>query len=148
MRITDALLGEHSVINELLARIDRCAADWNLDQAREGGASLAAVLRPHAIVEEELLFTALERQLGHEPPALAVLRLEHDEIEAVLERVALAESVEELRPDFGRLVKLVGDHLAKEEGLLFPLAHRHLDEGTLRRLGSRWAVARRVEIGG
>lgn len=147
MRITDALLGEHGAICQLLDRIGRCAASWNLDQAREGGACLAALLRPHAEAEEELLFQALERALGHEPVPLAVLRLEHEEIDAILSRVASAESLDELRPRLGRLVKLIADHFAKEEGILFPLASLRLDPATLDRLGSRWAAARRVEVG-
>ncbi len=147
MRITDALLGEHGVIVELLDHVDRCASGWNLDEAREGGASLAAVLRPHAAVEEELLFDELERALGHEPVPLAVLRLEHEEIEAILVELTSAGSGEELQPRFARLVELVEDHFAKEEGILFPLARQHLDEATLNRLGSRWAESRRVEAG-
>ena len=35
MRITDALLGEHSVIDRLLDHVGRRASGWNLEQARE-----------------------------------------------------------------------------------------------------------------
>ena len=146
MRITDALLAEHGVIGELLDRAGRQASAWNLDQAREGAAALAAVLKPHAAIEEELLFQTLERVLGHEPVPLAVLRLEHQEIEAALAESASAESLGELRQGLDRLVQLAADHFAKEEGLLFPLAHHHLDGETLNRLGARWAAARGVEI--
>ena len=143
MRITDALLGEHSVIDRLLDHVGRRASGWNLEQARSGGALLAAALKAHAAIEEKLLFQALEQALGHEPTPLAVLRLEHEEIEAALDQVTSAESVEELRPLLGRLVELTGDHFAKEEGLLFPLAHHHLDDETLNRLGARWTASRR-----
>ena len=147
MRITDALLAEHGVICQLLDYVARRAPAWNPDQAREGGASLAAVLRPHAVTEEELLFRTLERVLGHEPVPLAVLRLEHEEIEAILDDVASVRSLEEIQLRLGRLVKLARDHFAKEEGILIPLANDRLDEETLNRLGSRWAAARRVDIG-
>ena len=147
MRITDALLAEHGVICQLLDHIARCAPEWNPDQAREAGASLATVLRRHAATEEELLFDVLERTLGHEPVPLAVLRLEHEEIEAILDDVASVGSLEEIQLQLRRLVKLAGDHFAKEEGILFPLANDRLDEETLNRLGSRWATARQLDIG-
>ena len=146
MRITDALLGEHGIICRLLDHVDRRVSSWSLDQAREAGAALGAVLRPHAAIEEELLFEPLEHALGHEPMPLAVLRLEHEEIEALLIRVTGARSLVE--SPFDRLVSLVRDHFAKEEGLLFPLALRHLDGASLNRLGGLWAAARGIEIGG
>ena len=147
MRITDALLGEHGVINLLLDHVSRRAAGWNLDQAREVCASLAAMLGPHTATEERLLFEPLERALGYEPMPLAVLRLEHEALDALLTFVSSATSLEELAPKFDQLVELVGDHIAKEEGILIPLAVRSLDRDTLTRLGSRWAESRRVEAG-
>ncbi len=144
MRITDALLVEHGVICRLLDHVERRAPGWSLGQAREASTLLAAALKAHAATEEELLFVRLERAIGHEPTPLAVLRLEHQEIEAIFARIALAESIGEFQPGLARLIELITDHFAKEEGFLIPLVHHYLDPETLELLGSRWSASTRL----
>ncbi len=141
MKITDALLGEHAVIYPLLdelARGDFATAGEARGQARV----LAAALESHAHLEDELLFEPLEQHLGTGAGPLSVMRLEHDEIEAVLARLRESEEPVEARTTATRLAALARDHFAKEEQVLFPLAEQTLGEVGLEQLGADWARRR------
>jgi hemerythrin-like domain-containing protein len=141
MKITDALLGEHAVIYPLLDELAR--GDFmTASEARGQARVVAAALGSHATLEDELLFEPLEQHLGTGAGPLAVMRLEHDEIEAVLARLCEIEEPVEARTTATRLVALARDHFAKEEQVLFPLAEQVLGELGLEQLGAEWARRR------
>lgn len=147
MKITDALLGEHGAIYALLGHAARRLEDLERLEEVQGLAGLVEdVLVSHARLEDELLFPELEQHVGPVGP-LAVMRYEHTAIEDGLAAVAAtserAEAVDRLR----ETLQLTHAHFAKEEHVLFPLAQRALGEDRLAELGTRWALARRVEIG-
>lgn len=141
MKITDALLGEHAVIYPGLDRIVE-ASFATAEEMRAAAAILAAGLASHARIEDELLFVPLEEQIGGEMGPLAVMRLEHDEIEGVLERLQEVEGPTEGRTIATRLAQLARDHFAKEEQVLYPMAENVLDADELERLGAEWASRR------
>ncbi|MCC6224174.1 MAG: hemerythrin domain-containing protein [Thermoleophilia bacterium] len=141
MRITDALLGEHAVIYSLLDKLAR-GEFATADEARGQAHALTAALESHAHLEDELLFEPLEGHIGAEAGPLAVMRLEHDEIEAVLARLREIDEPVEAKTAATRLASLARDHFAKEEHVLFPLAETALGEGELERLGAEWATRR------
>jgi len=88
MKITDALLGEHGVFYVLFHHLETPAAKDRIpDGPRDGAALLSEGLITHARLEDELLFAALEPHLGSRAGPLAVMRLEHQEIEEGLARL-------------------------------------------------------------
>lgn len=139
--ITDALLGEHGVIYALLEHLtSRPFA--SAEEARIQAAELAAGLATHARIEDDLLFVALEAELGPNGGPLAVMRAEHAEVEATLERLTQVEDVQEAEALAGRLVTVAREHFEKEEQVLFPMAEQLLGEEALRSLGEQWAAQR------
>ncbi|MBI3536529.1 MAG: hemerythrin domain-containing protein, partial [Chloroflexi bacterium] len=60
MKITDALKGEHGVFYAQFQFINDSLSSANLSIIQSLGAMLAAALVPHAQIENEILFPALE----------------------------------------------------------------------------------------
>jgi iron-sulfur cluster repair protein YtfE (RIC family) len=146
MKITDAFLGEHGVFyaqfdhaEELLERHP------SLPEVQAVAALIATALIPHAQLENDLLFTAVEGQVGQGGPILA-MRSEHDEIERTLDDVArattMASAIMLLRDAIGE----ARDHFRKEEQVAFPLAESVLGDNRLNELGRAWAERRSVRV--
>lgn len=147
MKLTDALLGEHATFYVLFDEIqDIAETESAIAQWRGATTVLRAMVNSHAILEERLLFSALEPLFGQQEGPLAVLKAEHREMERML-----ANMLEE--PDVDRAILWISealnasrDHFRKEERVLFPMAQRMLGDETLTRLGQAWAETRRVTI--
>ena len=139
--ITDALVGEHGVIYAELEHLASRPLE-SVEAARAQGAQLAAGLASHAHIEDELLFVPLEGPLGPNGGPLAVMRMEHEEVEGTLERLAHAADLEEAQSLASHLVSVAREHFAKEEQVLFPMAEQLLPEAELRGLGEQWAARR------
>lgn len=147
MKLTDALLGEHGVIKALFDHIEQELPGLEtLDSVQRMTRALAAALASHARIEDELLFPALEAHLGPAGP-LAVMRHEHEEIEAAIEDVASAQTQEAAAARLRYGLQVAQDHFSKEEQILFQMARQSISEQELEQLGIRWADARRVAIG-
>jgi hemerythrin-like domain-containing protein len=106
---------------------------------------LAAALAGHAQLEEDLLFKTLERHIGSIGP-LAVMRMEHDQIEEGLERLPAVRELEQVRELLLQIVEVARGHFAKEEQVLFPMASQALSTETLIDLGEQWARRRAVTL--
>jgi hemerythrin-like domain-containing protein len=143
MKITDGLLGEHAVFyaqfKHLRSALDNGgrAADWKAYVAL-----IVSALEPHAEIEEEILFKALEGHLPAEAGPLAVMKAEHDEIRATLKRILEGSDATPLRADILHFLEVVHSHFAKEEQVLYPLAEQIDPPGLLERLGEPYCAAR------
>jgi hybrid cluster-associated redox disulfide protein len=147
MKITEAFLGEHGVFYAQFNHLEEAIpAAETLTQVQNLAALLAAGLKPHAQLENDLLITAMEEQLGAGTGPMAVMRMEHDEIEGTLARVQEVRDLAEAQDLVLRAIQLARDHFAKEEQVLFPLAEQALGADTLTQLGARWAEGRRVTV--
>jgi iron-sulfur cluster repair protein YtfE (RIC family) len=147
MKVTDALLGEHGVFYAQFDYMEKNiphATDLTLVKSQ--GAMLAAALAPHAHLEDELLFIALEAHLDPQSGPLAVMRMEHNEIEGSLERLQKLQDLAEAKNLLLHAVQTARAHFAKEEQVLFVMAQQMLDSRTLEQLGRQWAAARKVAI--
>lgn len=146
MDLTDALRGEHGVFYALFDHIEaRIEAAATADELRGLGAAVAAALVPHAELEDELLFSALEPHLGPIGP-LEVMRHEHHEIERDLGRVSETTDDTALSRLLSGVIHAARAHFEKEERVLFPMSHMHLDAGKLRQLADAWAARRGVKL--
>ncbi len=138
--ITAALLGEHGVIYPQLGHLEQ--ASHTLADARGRAALLAAGLATHAQIEDELLFVPLEEHLGPNGGPVAVMRMEHEEVERTLAALEEADDPGQAGALIARLVTVARDHFAKEEQVLFPMAEQMLGEEALLELGQEWARRR------
>jgi iron-sulfur cluster repair protein YtfE (RIC family) len=142
--LTDVLLGEHAVLYTLFDQIE-AGAVADLASVQQAAVVLGAVVEPHAKLEEELLFPALEPHLGPGGP-LAVMRAEHDEFRQALRRMTDLSDVHEGIDCLTQALDLLRGHFQKEEQVLFSMARQMLDNETQLRLSKAWAAARRVTI--
>lgn len=147
MKITDALLGEHAILQRLLNHLAAEAPTWTLAQARGAAELLSSSLASHAQLEDDLLFVALEPYIAAQQGPLAVMRMEHAAIEGALERLAEAADLEDARCLFLYLVDVAREHFSKEEHVLFRLAEQTLGDRRLRELGAVWGEKRAVTVG-
>ncbi len=148
MKLTDALLGEHSAFYMLFDQVEEIVTiEGAMAQIRGAMTVLAAMVDSHATLEEELLFTALEPHPGmHEGP-LAQMRAEHEEMERLLGQIEEAEDMTQAAAGVAEALSAARSHFQKEEQVLFPMAQRLLGDEVLTRLGNDWAEARNVTIG-
>lgn len=149
MRITDALRGEHAVF---YAQLDHLEAELEAGlppgALRRHAEMLAAALEGHARLEDELLLdAAAEEAGGREEGALAVMRREHRDIEALVDEVRSAADPGRAGDLLLEAVRTARDHFVKEEHAAFPRAEALLGAAALERLGARWAEERGVHLG-
>ena len=146
VKLTDALLGEHGVFYAIFDRIEAISATaTSVVQIQQATVALSAVVLSHANLEEELLFSTLEKHMGTTGP-LAVMRTEHDEIEHAFGQIEAARNLDDGADCVARTLSILRDHFQKEEEVLFSIARQTLDEETQIRLGKAWAKARHVTI--
>jgi hemerythrin-like domain-containing protein len=144
--ITDALLGEHAVFYAQFDYLENAIPGANsVTLVKSLGAMLAAALASHARTEEELLFTTLEPHIGSMGP-LAVMRIEHDQIEKTLERLPTIQEVDQARELLLRVIKVAREHFPKEEQVLYPMANKTLSVASLIDLGAQWAARRAIVL--
>jgi iron-sulfur cluster repair protein YtfE (RIC family) len=137
LKITDGLLGEHALFYPLFDRAAALVAEsGTLTEVIQVLALLTPAILSHAEIEDELLFPELERAGIGEMP-VRVMRSEHEDIDALIQRVRRARAHAEARETFLELLELLEDHFRKEETVLFPMS-RKLGDDTLERLGCEW----------
>jgi hemerythrin-like domain-containing protein len=147
MKVTDALLGEHGVFYAQFDYLEKNVPQaTDLALVKSQGVMLTAALATHAHLEDELLFIALEAHLDPQFGPLAVMRVEHNEIEGSLERLQEVQDLAEARDLLLYTIQTARAHFAKEEEVLFVMAQQMLDTRTLEQLGRKWAAARKVII--
>jgi iron-sulfur cluster repair protein YtfE (RIC family) len=144
MRITDALLGEHGLLYVLFDQITEAMANESKDLPALTRV-LAGLLGSHAKLEEDHLFPALQPHIGDMGP-LAVMQMEHRQIDELLESMASTTDPEQLKQQTQALLDVTLNHFSKEEGILFHLAERFLDDATLHQLGDTWSQTRGVNL--
>ncbi len=106
---------------------------------------VSAALQMHAQLEDELLFTTLEPQIGAMGP-LAVMRLEHTAIEDTLAQLQVDTDAAKTEQLVEHLLAVARSHFAKEEQVLFPLSEQVLSAEALDELGRQF-MQRRAVIG-
>ncbi len=146
MRITDVLRGEHGVFYAQFDLIERTAPEAKSGvEVQTQAALLAAGLASHANLENELLFSALDPFIGQMGP-LAVMRMEHDEIDGAFLKLPKLQDLGQARDLLLGAIGTARDHFGKEEQILFHLAERMLDEDTLEQLAMQWLDRRGVSV--
>jgi len=104
------------------------------------------VLQAHAVEEDQLLFGAL----GHLPDGvrgtLEAMYSEHQEMRALLGRLATQRQAVRARALLARLMELAREHFAVEERVLFGLVREWIGPDRLRQLGQKYAQRRGLQL--
>lgn len=140
--ITGFLCADHRRITKLwdetIAAFER--EDFNSVHVR--AAEFIAALRRHIAMEEQILFPAIEDKTGmRQTGPTNAMRLEHREIERVLDGLAPLLTVQErwtaiqaIEGEIADPSALFRSHDGKEEAVLYPMADRLLGAEAARKL--------------
>lgn len=139
--VLEALSWDHARLDALEAAAFGARSDGDFPTAFDIFAEFALGLRRHIGFEEDLLFPAFESKTGMPPTAgpTAVMRMEHREIERLLESIAAgigdaAGEVDTLRL---RLHVVLDNHNVKEERVLYPTIDQLLGAEESRKIVER-----------
>lgn len=83
----------------------------------------------HFVLEEQALFPILERHIGRTHGPLAVMDMEHETFRELLEDLSgglRSEDTAQSQRQAHAIIRLLRDHIAKEDEVLFPMAARVL----------------------
>ncbi|MFQ5826416.1 MAG: hemerythrin domain-containing protein [Dehalococcoidia bacterium] len=148
-RAHDIGLGKLKLLSGAVSGLNKGSNPAALGALKEVLLFFDGELRVHFRHEEEVLFPALERVIGREGPIAAMLD-EHQSVwravDALREKTAqLENTAEENRGDIAHEIELVGTHIVgllgshidKENGMLFPMAEQTLSATAIREIAER-----------
>lgn len=127
--LTEALMGEHRDCDELFASAESHAADGDAPAAQAAWREFRQALERHIALEEETLFPELEEATGMSDGPTAVMRMEHEQMLAQMERMhsALEDGDLDGFLDLGETLNiLIQQHNMKEEQMLYPMCDQTL----------------------
>jgi len=146
MKITDALLAEHTVFHSLFEAVEKqIQEDPSLERIQSLAAMLLHLLEKHGHAEHELLIPPLEPFL-HEIGHLENFHHEDDVIIDTLKTLATCDSPELASQILLKTLRLANEHFDKEERFVFPLAEEHISEKSLHELGEAWATGKELKV--
>jgi uncharacterized protein (DUF2249 family)/hemerythrin-like domain-containing protein len=139
--VQEALSWDHARLDALEAAAFGARSQGDLPEAFDLYAEFSLGLRRHIGFEEDLLFPAFELGTGMPPAAgpTAVMRMEHREIERLLESIAagIGDAAAEVDALRARLHVVLDNHNVKEERVLYPTIDQMLGAKDAQRLVAR-----------
>lgn len=130
---------EDGVVSFFTADHRRCDERWveveagaNAHDAAKAASAWAAfdrAMRRHFEMEESVLFPAFERATGMTGGPTMVMRMEHQQMRALLDQMSAAAARgqwDEVVDQGDTLLMLIQQHNTKEEAILYPMAEQHL----------------------
>lgn len=138
MRITEALIAEHTIFLGVFEQIERALPSLATPAEVATMASIVeGLLRGHAQAETDLAYLALDHVLENDG-ALNRMHQDHHEIDDRLRRVHAARTCAEARRLLKAAIVASRDHFQGEERHVFPFLEKTLQEETLTELGQAW----------
>lgn len=134
--ILEFLGSDHRACDNLFASAEEAAGNRNWDSARELFGRFQAAMAHHLAMEEEVLFPAFETRIGMSAGPTQVMRMEHEQMRALIADMAAAAAAGNESAYLGAsetLNMLMQQHNLKEENMLYPMSDRALgaDRGTV-----------------
>lgn len=128
-KICDHLKSDHRHCDDLLARAAAIIEQRNWQDAGTAFRHFCHVLRRHMKMEEEVLFPACEAVMIHSSEPIAMLRIEHEQIHGIIERMSWAlcrlDAVDFLLHSETFTI-LIQEHGMKEDKIVYPMLDRIL----------------------
>lgn len=130
--LTAQMTDDHRHCDELFAEAEAAAHEGDAAKAAEVFSAFAEAMEAHLGAEETVLFPEFEAATGmsHGGPT-AVMRMEHEQMRAMLSRMQSALAGGDLDEFLGlgeTLNVLIQQHNMKEEQMLYPMCDRALGE--------------------
>ena len=138
MKITEALVAEHTIFLGVFDQIERALPSLNTPAEVGTMARIVeGMLEGHAKTETDLAYLALDHVLAHNGE-LKRMHQEHQEIDDRLRKVHAAKTCAEARRLLKAALVTSREHFHGEERSVFPLLEKALQEETLTELGKSW----------
>jgi len=138
MKITEALVAEHTIFLSVFEQIERVLPSLATPaEIRTMASVIEGLLEGHAKTETNLAYLALDHMLEHNGE-LKRMHQDHHEIDDRLRRVHTAGTCAEARRLLKAAIGASRDHFQDEERSVFPMLERSLGEETLVELGQTW----------
>ncbi len=128
--IAHFMTDEHRECDRLFAEAEEHVSEGDWEAAESSFAAFADLTLLHLRREEEVLFPEFEQRTGMTGGPTVVMRMEHDQMRALIEsmRVALAAGeADAFLGDADTFMILTQQHDMKEEQVLYPMSDRALD---------------------
>lgn len=130
--VTEFLQTDHKRLDAIFNRFLKDVKERRWEEATKGFREFRIGLKRHIRAEEDILFPVFEEKTGmSEGGPTAVMRMEHQEIQELLDKIlSAAEDSEDAQVgDFAnRIVNILTDHNMKEEHILYPESDEFLSE--------------------
>jgi len=138
MKITEALIAEHTIFLTVFDQIERALPSLSTHaEIRTMALVVEGILVDHAKTEANLAYLALDHALAHKGH-LDRLHQDHHEIDGRLRKVHSADTCSEGRRLLKSALGAAREHFRAEEKGVFPLLERTLQPTTLKELGLVW----------
>ena len=138
MKITDALVAEHTIFLGVFDQIERVLPSLATPaEVRTMASVIEGMLLGHAKKETDLAYLALDHVLAHNGE-LKRMHQEHHEIDDRLRSVHTAGTCAEARRLLKEAILASREHFRCEERSVFPLLEKSLRKETLSELGKVW----------
>lgn len=130
--VTEYLHTDHRRLDGIFNNFMNAVKGNELDEATKGFREFRLGLKRHIRVEEDILFPVFEQKTGmFDGGPTAVMRMEHKEIQELLDRILAAAEGKE--PDkaissSNSLINILMEHNMKEEHILYPESDDFLTE--------------------
>lgn len=127
--LSSLMTADHRACDHDFARVEALVdrADWSAAAAAMAG--FAHALNTHFGAEEQLLFPRFEAATGMVGGPTAVMRAEHADMRAFLERMTTAivqHDADEFAGEAETLLIMIQQHNMKEENILYPMCEARL----------------------
>ncbi len=129
--IAELMTHDHRACDHDFARAETLAAENDWQGASEALEAFAHGLNAHFDAEEQQLFPAFEAATGMTQGPTQVMRGEHVDMRAALERLRAAlqaRDADDFAGEAETLLIMMQQHNMKEENILYPMCDMHLGE--------------------
>ncbi|OGP07713.1 MAG: hypothetical protein A3G39_02580 [Deltaproteobacteria bacterium RIFCSPLOWO2_12_FULL_43_16] len=130
--VTEYLQTDHKRLDNIFNKFLEDVKDKNWDKASKDFREFRIGLKRHIRAEEDILFPVFEQKTGmHEGGPTAVMRMEHKEIQELLDKILSATDSKDsaqIPNTTNALVNILTDHNMKEEHILYPESDEFLSE--------------------
>jgi len=129
--ITQTLSADHSHCDQLFAQAEEKAANKQWEQTNTHFATFRATMEVHFLMEEKVLFPAVEERTGQTAGPTAVMRMEHQQMRQIFDEMQKALTQQDSEEYLGlseTLLVLMQQHNAKEQQMLYPMSDRVLNK--------------------
>ncbi|MBI3399026.1 MAG: DUF2249 domain-containing protein [Deltaproteobacteria bacterium] len=130
--VTEYLQIDHKRLDNIFNRFLKAVKEKSWDEASKDFREFRIGLKRHIRAEEDILFPVFEQKTGmHEGGPTAVMRMEHTEIQGLLDKILSATDAKDsaqIPHATNSLVNILTDHNMKEEHILYPESDEFLSE--------------------